>query len=723
MMPGGHHSAHEIYRKLREVLGKRFEYEEILNALKRLSSSGQIRATTQRFEDPDNEFDIPIDKRNELRDMAKQEENLERRVLTVWKTYLISKHRSILPETLNQMVVDVKICSYRILSKHSAEVLELYYGNNEKLNSVLRTVNELDYCEKSDLIPPDFEQIRRKEVLDFFLQADETRKRYIASLLHSLFLLYLTQFDSNCAIVLRSELKPGKIYLDTNFIFALVGLSGADMLLASQRLADFTIKLGFQIVISPRTQSEYEHSLKIFLADAKLKPLTSPELASLALDATNDDDIYTTYWKQVAESKGSVVNVDPQVFYDYYINLASILEQYQVKIDDTFHDEIIVQDSEIASEASRLRSVMEDVFGPQAVDDVSQHVLDHDVYHRFMILKYRKGLKNESFLDARAWFLTCDTKLPLYDRVVRGADKSKLPFCVLSGQWLQLIRPYIGENMEFDVAQIQMIVSPLLRAYPKPPTRLINSVVTNLGMSTKFIPKAVSKMLGNRHFMEQFQAVITDVARQDLIDSFYAAYAEETEKELRDKNRHVEELSKIIADKDQEKQALSIKYAQEIVEQKNRVEEITENAKQQISEVKNQLQESFDGKYNQLVEKVNKEQSIQRWVIVLLGWMVYLGFRRPWVVSSNYILEIVTSILIASLIGSLLNKKSRSLAIIIGIIIGVTVILFCISLFASSKVSNAILYVAAGFGGLGGAYQFIEPIIKKIQESNKIVKH
>lgn len=730
VMPSGQHSAHEIYSKIREIFGPRFEYEEIFDALRRLSLSEQIRSTAIRFEDHENKFDILMDKRNQLREMVKEEEKFESQVLADWKSFLQKKYPGIPPTILAQLVTDIKVCAYRLLSKHSVESLELYYGNDEKLSPILENMNSLEYLDTTNIIPKEFEPIRRQEVFDFFLQANEARKKYIASLMHSLFILYLTQVDSSCAAILRNDIKGGKIYLDTNFVFALVGLSGGDMLLASQRLVDFTHRLGYEIVISPRTKSEYEHALGSFLRETKSKPLPSPELATLALQATSDNDVYTNYWNQVVEAKGTYI--DPQIYFDYYKNVEEILEHYGVCIDDTFHKEIMARDVEIAIEASRLKEVIGDSFGQQAMDTTSQHVLDHDAYHRLLILKYREGNPDVNFLDAKAWFLTLDSKLPKFDRVSRGKDKLSLPFCVLSGQWLQLIRPYIGGNGEFDITQAQMLVTPLLRAYPKPPTKLINSVITTLAMSSKFVPNAVTRMLSDRHFMEKFQSAETDEVRQDLIDSFYAAYAEETERELQDKNKQVEEMQSIIGDLTSKTQRLAedltyqneekAKVAKTLQEREKEFarltsdfEHVRENDAKQNKDELQRIETNLNEKYDQLSAKFEKGNIVQMWVIVGLVWGVYLGFRQPWLNSSNPIIELITSALIAVSVGGFFNKKSR----IYAVIILVATVLFGIWIFGDQKAIDTILYLSAIAGGIGGVYPLLDAIVKR-RDASKI---
>ncbi|MHC1784415.1 MAG: hypothetical protein AB9891_16955 [Anaerolineaceae bacterium] len=728
MLPSGHHSTHEIFQKICGLLGNRFEYEEVFRAIERLVNKGDIRSTKNIFEDPDNRFDLQVEKRNTLHQQVQKEKELESLVLTEWKENLRKKYKGIKNEILDQLELDIKICAFRFLSIYSVEALELYYGNDEKLNEVIRTIEGKKFLEKSSIIPESFEDTRTIEVYDFFLKANERRKQYIASLIHSIFLFYLTQLDLSCSVLMKKDLIPGKIYLDTNFVFALVGLSGPDMHFASQRLVRLTKDLGFIVAVSLRTQSEYEHSLRSVLKEIKGNAISSKELADLALRASKDHDFYSLYWEEVSKDTG--VHVDAQVLFDYYINLDAILEDRGVIIDNTFHEEINQQTEEISKEASKLRSVMETTFGPEIGDKTSQYVLDHDAYHRLLILKYREGIQKESFINSKAFFLTLDSKLPIYDRVARGSNPEKLPFCVMSGQWIQLIRPYASGNGDIDSVQVNLVVSPLMRAYPKPPNKTINSVITFASASSNFAPKAVTKMLSERNFMEQFEASKTQEAKIDLVDSFYAEYAEEVEKRL-----HEAELRGLEAEKDREKietEFKKLEFENKALRKKNEGkklhnklnEELLGRQREEISALKEQIQNSSktqdDGRN---LEKQSSDQNTEKFSnntkdisVIFLKFIIpftiilpIFTYRKPWLLPMpNSIYEILLFLLALGLGVSIGFNKIRKFIIIL-----ILVFLFLLFSIIYQREVPALTNFASVAGIFGIIYTIIQNSVRK----------
>ena len=66
MLPSGYHNARAVVSKLRTSLGRKLEYEEILEALNNLVAKKEIDCKEERYE-PDTLFAISIEKRNEIK--------------------------------------------------------------------------------------------------------------------------------------------------------------------------------------------------------------------------------------------------------------------------------------------------------------------------------------------------------------------------------------------------------------------------------------------------------------------------------------------------------------------------------------------------------------------------------------------------------------------------------------------------------------------------------
>jgi hypothetical protein len=674
MLPAKLLTAREIHNRVVASIGQRFEFEEILEALNRLVHKNKIACTIERVHEPEARFRLSIDERNAMRRQVDAEQSLERIVLLKWRETTQLRHPHLTSTDLDLLVSDLKVFALRLLSQQSIETLQLYYGDSNSIHELLARFDNAKISEGWNSGTPEYESIRVQAVTGFFREADDERKQYIASLMHSVFLLQLTQLDPTCAQIVRMQLSEAIVYLDTNFVFRLVGLQGPDLFLASKKLADISQRLGFRLAISPQTLSEYSHTLSEFLKEVKDRPVITSELAALALQSTSDEDFITAYWKEAAhKSKGSYV--DPSTFYEYYRYLEQILGEMGITVNDSHHAEIIEDDERIALEESLLREVMQS-YSSRAADNVSQFVLKHDVYHRLLVLHHRRDIPQEIFGNARAWFLTCDTKLPPYDRVARSKQGmlARLPFCATSGQWLQTLRPFIGGNGDLDIAQVDMIVSPLLRAYQRPPSHLINNVISRLSMSQNYSLPAASAMLSNQQFLEQFDKAQEPHVQQDLIDNFYASYADEIEaqaRHLKEQLQRIEKQRELEAQrfieeskKRQELEAAVIERGRTNAElqayqdvmnanllSSQQREDREKSEKERILREKVELEKEYQSKLammqaTQQNEKIQMKRKIVFSFVVGISLILFFALRQPWQMSQSPWLESVGATLI-----------------------------------------------------------------------------
>ncbi|MBN2501696.1 MAG: hypothetical protein JXB38_13015 [Anaerolineales bacterium] len=660
MLPSGQRTAMEVFEKVKATIGFRVEYEEIHDALARLAKKNDIRCTLERPNDPHAQFLLPIDRRNEMRRAVREEEALEREVLEQWKQEVQGRYPHLSSADIDRLEVDLKAFSLRLLSQHSIEALQLYYGDDESLNLLLERMQAKELSDVWQWWDEEKHLIRLQEVTGFFRQPTDRRKQYIASLTHSLFILHLTQLDPQCAAIIRTRIPGGTVFLDTNFVFRLIGLQGPDFFRASGKLVDISKRLGYRLVISPETKAEYDRTLLGFLRHIQSLPLITSELAELALTATSDEDFHTAYWREVAKRRGDYV--DPRNFYEYYQHVDVILESdHGVTIDDNYHEDVKSNDAEIAAQASLIRRTMEDFYGPEAADQVSQIVLDHDAYHRLLILKLRgSSAGQETFTNVQNWFLTCDSKLPLYDRVARGGNRQRLPYCALSGQWLQTLRPFVGREESLDDAQVEMLISPLLRAYRRPPAGLINDIIGRLSMRSTYSVNVVGAMLSNQQFLEQFRAAPNETAEQDLIDSFYAEYAVITEGELKETKERLQQTQDDLSRANEQLNSLGMNI-------QKRDEELTDAlrdaARNQIhadelartldeartdAKIERERREQEESRHSRelaekklLIERQQQQNAVLKFFVIVGVWGLYAVLRRP--VEFELVASIVTA--------------------------------------------------------------------------------
>lgn len=399
-LPPGARRPEEIRERIAAFAKIRLEYEQVLSALGRLAAKKVVilidgdAATNARFV-------LPVDTISALKGELREQRTFEQKVLQAWIHDVRLRHPALTNEDADALIADLTRFATRLYSLHSIESLALYYGEDEKIATL---IEQVDVESLRDLLPErprQLHEIRMFELPRFFRDMPLDRKRYIAKQLNPTFLLHMLQLDPSCARLVSSQIKGGTLFLDTNFLYRLFGFHGAELQHASIRLLDLSRGLGYQPVISSRTVEEYQRSIEQFKRRASTVPPIQPEIAEAALLAALEDDSNTQYWRNVRDHNGQY---SPEIHYALYRRLEPFLEQYGIGVDIRGEDFLSQNDDLLAQEESVLRQSLPD-WQPR-----HDGIVSHDAYHRLLILALREGKDPESPLEAPFWLLTCDTK-------------------------------------------------------------------------------------------------------------------------------------------------------------------------------------------------------------------------------------------------------------------------------------------------------------------------
>lgn len=527
LLDPGFRSFYLIYAKVKELIDFPLEFDDILQALSRLTLKGEIECRGA-LGNPESEYRMQVQKISQLRNQVKEQDKFEKTVIDQWREELNQKYTSLTENDLDNLVEDLKSYTLRILGQHAVESLSLYYGDEQ---DILNLVDKFADENLSDILPEReiyLTDIRNIELPMFFKVAPIERKQYIASKMNSVFILHLLQLDPACASLAKAQIPGGKLYLDTNFIYRLVGLQGPALYEAAKRLKELSSGLGYEMVVTPRTIDEYKTSIQYSLRRVRQAPKIIPALARVAIQATDINDMLTAYWRQIS-TRG--VYIEPETFYGYWIHIEDILSKHDVRVvDDIAYQYVIQHDPDVAREEWVLENSINRLGRSVRHPDIT----NHDAFHRLLILRLRGGSQNNSFIETRYWFLTCDSKLPRYDRIARGGTDLTTPYCVLASQWLQAIRPLAPTIEGFDAAQVESLDSAYLRIYKSPPSGLLNDIMSRFAMSPTYIPEVAAKMFLDNQFLEQFERARTEEDKEKIIDDFYEKYIDSLEAEKRE---------------------------------------------------------------------------------------------------------------------------------------------------------------------------------------------
>jgi hypothetical protein len=263
---------------------------------------------------------------------------------------------------------------------------------------------------------------------------DPDRTNFIVQLADGAFSYYSLSAPPEVAARLRSKLKELTLFLDTNFLFGLLGLHVNPFDAVSEELISAIAdnKLPFNLRYHEATLLEMRRT--IIGITSHLKGRHWPQaLSRAAAKAT-----YVSSIERKFHEINGIQTVDPEIFFEPYDHPDVLLRDHGI---------LIFRQSDVRLEerAELINQYKE--FLATRHKDKPYEAIDHDMTVLDCVRHQRS--KSTSSLDAKALMITCDTILSKFDWQELRSDKH-LACTVLPNQFLQLLRPFIPSSPEFD---------------------------------------------------------------------------------------------------------------------------------------------------------------------------------------------------------------------------------------------------------------------------------
>lgn len=286
----------------------------------------------------------------------------------------------------------------------------------------------------------------------FFKTTTPTRARYVAQLLDATFTFFALTVNDATAAYLSQSLKPLSLFLDTNFIFGLLGIHENPLSEASRELVSFVRghSFPFTFYVHERTLKEIAATLE-HVADRLLGRRWSPELSRAAITTGTGTGVELAYHRLNAESP-----VDPKIYLSKFDHMVDLLKDHGVKLYRPPQTEVI----SVEEKALKIAEYMHFVETKRPGKPKPYEALDHDIVVWISLQRQRK--RTQSALDAGALFLTNDVLFRNFDwKYLRDGNVGSV---VLPGQLLQVLRPFVKATDDFDKRFVEAFVAPEFRA-------------------------------------------------------------------------------------------------------------------------------------------------------------------------------------------------------------------------------------------------------------------
>jgi hypothetical protein len=434
--------------------------------------------------------------------------------LAEWRTVVLQRFPLAAPY-LDRLQGDLGLFLKGIMRRHGAEAGLLLYPESEAAQDLYAQIEQ----EGLDLLgEAEHQEIRDFALYQFIRHPTPAQKAYLAQNLNTSYFLTVLSIDPDGARLVTELIAGQRVYLDTNFIYRLLGVQGPRYVKPAEAILRATQKAGYDCVVTDWTLDEFRGSLRRARSFIERYPMLPSQYALVAAEATSQENFVTAYWREV---RGGL---KPQDFFAFYDEIEMHLQKLGVGVSTEGCKAVDAQTDLITDEISTLARVSYGRFR-------HPEVLEHDVKHRLLVKRLR-GEGRRGFANAGYWFLTHDSVLPRYNYLATR-DRNELAFCVSAGTWFQVMEAFTPKTQDPDQSLADMLASPYIKYRRELSLKTTLQIVSRVNQFKDGTPELATKVLMNSAAVEEIEASASDEEEVVRIDSAIIAAAKETQEEAR----------------------------------------------------------------------------------------------------------------------------------------------------------------------------------------------
>lgn len=441
--------------------------------------------------------------------IADEMSQVEREALDEWRTTVFDLEPALAAEDFLILCGDLRAWLGRVVARHGVESALLLYPENPRAHKLFDELEALGLTFLPRRGGP-LGRLRDRAFQIFVRQPTETQRRYLANLLNTSFHQTVLTLDPAANELIQERLAGHRIYLDTNFLYSLLGLGSASAVLAANRLLDLTRNLGYQLAVTPWTIHELRTSLDSARNRIARRPLPRRELADLMIKAGGDmGNFVTAFWIRYRDH-----GTQPRDFFEYFAHIETLLEAHDIHI---YTEGCTTVDKGQAAINEQL-VLLDRYLGWRGREDA---VKVHDVKHRLLIERLRGG-GHIRFSNARYWFLTEDSKLPRYATATLDDGREvEMPFCVSGSAWAQIVRAFTPRTEDFEQTIVDLLATPYVRYRGAINPRVVEEVVGRVDQFEGADARLASEVLADTALVRDIAQAETDEERGERIQDAF----------------------------------------------------------------------------------------------------------------------------------------------------------------------------------------------------------
>ncbi len=412
----------------------------------------------------------------------------------------------------------------RVVATHGAEAGLLLYPSHPKAPELVEAISKIDLS----FLPRCDAALDHQRAAAFRLlvrNPTDAQSEYLGRLLNTGFYLTVMTLDPRVKELAQSETGKVTLYLDTNFLYSVLGVGGGKEAFAARRFIDLCNELGVSLRISPWTADELRTSIASNRQDVE-RFGKSRKVAAVMAEVTGEKGFEAAYWRRASETGETA-----EAFFGKYAHFERFLEDLGIQE----HPEGV---PEVEADLASILDYSSPLEGMYGVGNRPRVVIEHKAKMRLLIEHLRAKHKPPAgFTDVRYWFVTESTRLPTYARLgIRDGRRPHFPFCILSSTEAQLLRAMVPRTENVNEMVTALLASPFVgyrSALDGPNQVAALERITQSIDSLKDVPPAVAIAVVNDTAMATKIGEETDPAVVDqIIEQAITAKAAELESQL-----------------------------------------------------------------------------------------------------------------------------------------------------------------------------------------------
>lgn len=500
----------ECCSHIETLFGLKFAEVTIAAAIGRLIKDEIVQRTSGGFKIEDSEYE-------RLTATAAESETTARTALDEWRASL-SQQWPLDSAQLGELEAALRIYLKTVLIRHGVEASLLLYPESEDAQALYVALES----EGFDFLPPidaALREVRDLGLSQILRHPTDAQRNYLSINLNTAYFLTVLSIDPDGAQLISEIAKGQRVYLDTNFVFRLLGIQGPRYVKPAEAILRATHESGYDCCVTPWTIAEFKTSLQRSRAFLEKYPIPPSEYAAIAAEATSDENFVTAYWRRVRSGPLKISD-----FVEKYEEIETLLSDRGIRIEDEGCTAVEQMKNDINDEMSILE---------RAAHGRERHpaLIEHDVKHRLLVKRLRKdGPRN--FSNAGYWFLTHDTVLPRYDHIATH-NTGELAFCVSAGSWFQIVDAFSPKTADPEQSLADMLASPYVRYRRTLSQEAALSIVARVNEYADGSPALAARIMMNSAAVHDIDKASSDEERAERIDSAIVEAARLAQEEAR----------------------------------------------------------------------------------------------------------------------------------------------------------------------------------------------